>query len=735
MKFKKIIAAVSAMAISFTLLTASLSGCNKCEHVYTWTVNKEATCTQEGERTGVCGICSDVKTEKLPVDPDNHTYGDWQVTKPTSSAKGKAVKQCSGNSSHIREIELPALTSDFTGYQMTVLSYPTQLEDGERQLVYADEAGDVTFTVPFSAVGVGTVEDAIAVAVQNKSQVRKVYGSQSSNTLTLIPNKFFYEYGVNYTHIIDDGSDTRSELWYTLDENGEPYAVRKANVKYNYDEQGLPTTVLREGGKPLQDININEGYLDGYSFAYYYAGINTRYYGTEGTLKGVFADAQASTNKDFTTSVKTENGETVYSFSFGSVNPPKYYSEITVKFTLTPSLAIKKLTITSNVYDNSYETKWVYDEVNARYKPVDGMAPSGIEFTEFNQILISELSEEEAANVPVSPYDKQSLRVKSFGVALVRGNSSVPIVTDEPITINANTATYLNITDVENFKEGVNSIEFDPVQVYLRTATGDQLLSVETPTVGYYNPTENRVVIRFANAFTNTIVIKTLSQSFEKAITFNVNPVKPTRLLPEVRVYGTNSYIWQVGNTATVYVGQPFMFRSTVDPTEEAFADKSYRASVTSVNASTATLTRADGEFETTFVATAAGSYQITMNYDGTGGTMLPIIINVTVVNAPTGAALFNGVTYNGRSEYPRGSVTVTSSWSGESGTLTISNAGGQSETLTITLDGNKLTSTHRGGASLGFVATLDEGYHLILTHPTGFGDETETIIMTTPQQ
>ena len=61
---------------------------SKAEHSFgEWTVTKEATCTENGERKTTCTICGYEKTEV--TDKAEHTFGDWTVTKAaTEEAEG-----------------------------------------------------------------------------------------------------------------------------------------------------------------------------------------------------------------------------------------------------------------------------------------------------------------------------------------------------------------------------------------------------------------------------------------------------------------------------------------------------------------------------------------------------------------------------------------------------------------------------------------------------------------------
>ncbi|MBE6351311.1 MAG: formylglycine-generating enzyme family protein [Treponema bryantii] len=73
------------------------TGCKEqlesAEHEYEWTVTKEATCTEEGSKTGVCEVCKKEVTEK--IDAKGHSFGDWITTKAaTEEETGSKERVC-----------------------------------------------------------------------------------------------------------------------------------------------------------------------------------------------------------------------------------------------------------------------------------------------------------------------------------------------------------------------------------------------------------------------------------------------------------------------------------------------------------------------------------------------------------------------------------------------------------------------------------------------------------------
>jgi len=74
-------------------LMYSLVGCGKCEHEYdNGVITKEATCTEEGEKTFTCSLCEETKIESVPV--KSHTYNEEVTKKPTFEEEGEKTFTC-----------------------------------------------------------------------------------------------------------------------------------------------------------------------------------------------------------------------------------------------------------------------------------------------------------------------------------------------------------------------------------------------------------------------------------------------------------------------------------------------------------------------------------------------------------------------------------------------------------------------------------------------------------------
>jgi len=84
-----------------------------------YTVDKVPTCTEVGYESihcSVCGIIDESTVQEIPVNADNHTYGEWTVTQPaTCTEAGSREKICTGCESKVTE-EIPAAGHKWNSY-------------------------------------------------------------------------------------------------------------------------------------------------------------------------------------------------------------------------------------------------------------------------------------------------------------------------------------------------------------------------------------------------------------------------------------------------------------------------------------------------------------------------------------------------------------------------------------------------------------------------------------------
>lgn len=732
MKLKKTMATVAAAVTALTVCASAFTACKKeCEHNYKWTTLTPATCTTVGEEQGVCGLCGGTTEREIPVS-NEHPYGEWDITVPTETAEGKAVKTCARELSHKLEVTLPVVTEAGTGYDSSALTKPaTSISKGERTFVLKNDAGDISFIVYTPEKDVETVEDAVLIGASKRQEIRSVSGQYSTDTTRFPINSYMYEFGDNYTHIEESGD--QREIWCSLDEEGNPYLIKTEN------------------GKPIaQDTSATADYMNGFMFSLGYS-FGTIWYGAENLLSSLYSIASENKNKDFTESIGTaEGGGDLYKFRFGT-HGWQFYSDIKVEFTLHDNFAIKTLTVNTEVYDRG---RWELDEETEIAKPITD-TPSGKELITVETVVRTPEDE-----VPVNPYKKENFTVKSFD--LMYGSQTV---TDETvISISAASIATFNIQNVKHFGEGIEgNIAFDPVVFYLRTEEGDKRLTHEagngeismwTGTDSNGNAIPNSVKMISYVAGDVTIVVKPQSGQFEKTINLKVSKIAPpatdengnVAFFPSVYLFGGEVYYWQSlaavpeadrARVSKTFVNQPLRFKADIAKTLTSYVDPSADAKITSANAADASIEEVDGEENVySFTATKAGVYTIQLT--SKLNKRLSIYLPITVETEPPISTVLTGE-YKGELQYPSpNGVTVKFNSNGAAeGTVSVTIDGKGTETLNYTWNAatRKLTTTHAGGADdkklgFGFKLALNDAFNLVVMHPSGVGDETETVVL-----
>ena len=120
------------------------------EHSYgAWTVVKPATCQQEGEQQRVCEVCGDVETQTIPV--TEHSY-ESVVTQPTCTEGGYTTYTCTvcGDSYVGNETEALGHTWD----EGVITTQPTT--DSEGVKTYTCTVCGATKTEPVDKLSGGT---------------------------------------------------------------------------------------------------------------------------------------------------------------------------------------------------------------------------------------------------------------------------------------------------------------------------------------------------------------------------------------------------------------------------------------------------------------------------------------------------------------------------------------------------------------------------------------------------
>lgn len=727
MKTKTFLFRVAAVVMAFVGSTAIFSGCGEHVHqVSKWNVVKQPTCNTEGERQGTCVDCGDLVVETLAADLSNHVYGEWEVTLPTESEEGKAVKTCTVDPSHDKlEETLPVLSSD--KYYKSVKTPETPLADGEMLYTLSHDKGDISFTQSIPARGINTVADAVEVALSFASEIRKTQGVISTNTYNAISKEsnstssdFYYEFGENYTHIKDDSDGV--ERWCSVEEDGEFWCARQDN-----------------GGALQYDTEDgNEKYMNGHRFILVHSANLGAYYGAENFLSGLFTAALTDANADAVINKpKNKDGVTTYSFSFGFIQeyiisnpngkPDGLFCQIKVSFTLKDTHQLDTLAVETVDYYNLSEgdyaiTTWKLDEQGHAYT-VKAEEDSTVTR---EKIILSQTTKAEAQalgwEVPVNPYSKNPKIATSFKIY-----SGSKEVTEDYVIENKDAGTSVTLSVKEITPATADLASFDKPTFYLKTENGEVQIDYSTldsqKVNVVYSSGSKAITIKSRLGGEVTILMKT--SLVTKTLKFNFNLIAPTALNASVFEYFDGNYTWNQKNEATVYVGQPLRIKGEVPVGEETSADSSFTVSVVSSNASDAVFEDTNNADIKVFKSDKAGIY--TVKLVSKLNSRVSCTVTVTVQPAPEMNSLLSG-TYSGSVSYPnRGEVTVTFSSPTQA---TVSMPDGSSEILTVTVQDGNIVSSHKSGADLGISLFFNEAYDLVFSHPTEYDGYVETVIV-----
>lgn len=272
MKKGKLFKLLTVLTCAATVGASVLSGCGngetKCEHKVTEWMVQEATCTTEGVRTGKCALCDEVIEEILPVDVNAHSYSaTWNITKPTESEEGLAVKTCKHNAEHVLNVVLPKVTLAGNGYtESSFITVPTTATPGEMKLTLANSEGPITFNVPLEKRTLSNIGDAVILSTSLKDNIRSATGNfaeSNDGTSTGSNNAFAYFFGDNYTYIADKSAGYAYLYYY--DEDGTVSAMQKT-LSSSYSIPETLTAADFEGFTVMESGAVDEGYFNGYKY-------------------------------------------------------------------------------------------------------------------------------------------------------------------------------------------------------------------------------------------------------------------------------------------------------------------------------------------------------------------------------------------------------------------------------------------------------------------------------------
>lgn len=607
MKNKKLLTVIISSAMAATLTLTAFAGCAKEEHRYRWEILKEATCVEEGERRGVCGIHGDVVEEKIPVDPDNHNYGEWDVTKvPTETETGTAVKTCRDNSSHTATVELPVLTEEGTGYKSSDVTRPsTSITEGARTFVFEHALGDVSFDIALPMRALETVEDAVLLGSSKRDRLRRATGRYTdAKTLSdgASYNSFTCEYGNNFIHVTDSGNKT--EYWYSVDADGNPFGVGTIGDGY-----------------PAVDLSVTAKNVLG--FRYLSGGGSFVTYGAEDALLTYYNKARQQDEKGTAVFFKEvlrpadSSGAQSGEFSYSYYENP-FFCRYNVEFTLNGEGVITSLVIQTMVIrgymiaEDGEGNKLFYKEgekkgdiIFAEVYPQANELPEGdpkysqstdpVYETDADGNVIydgyktdvdgNELLDSEGNKIPrPKPYKKDtrtyysnehkevSVREVIFDAPTLKKEGDVEpvnkytpdecylkgfdvkyngrLVGNDPVTIPSNRAVTFNL---DNVQPETALLNYDPLLLYARTDEGDKLLTSNFGEniynmIGICSPERRTVTINVRYAGEITLVLKSRGGGAEKIVKLNVEKGVPSNITAQAYSYsdagGKEVYSW-----------------------------------------------------------------------------------------------------------------------------------------------------------------------------------------------
>ncbi len=748
--------------ISSILLTAVMSLCvlfpaascgkKDCKHnVGEWEIVTPATCGKTGLQEGICGICLETVSEVIPIDPENHPYGDWDITQmPTATEGGSAVKTCTLNGEHTLQVALPVFGD--LKYSSSITTRPTAAKDGIRTYTLKHDVENVVFTQPVPATGIQTMRDAVDLgsAEESRALIRGASGTmgyqkyedgQTEPSSTGGQFEHSYTFGDGHTHIIekDVGTGDIYNRWYFEDDEGQVYGLTDRNGE----------------GKILNDLldtSSSEKYLNGSRiYIAYYGGANTFGYafGVEDFLARLYRTARMSTNGDFTETTKQESGKTVYSFTYGAAQNSGensgYFTVTTTSFTLSTSFVIEELKVQSVTYVNgkggaSEIDTWRFNEegyarVNEGKEETGERYVTDIQFTQTPKAPTDEPQK--------NPHSLDKVYVQSFDITyydeVLKEGDYAEFAAGEEI----NTGYIFSIANVQP-ETALSTYTFDKFSFYLRTKndmgeTVDLLINEFTlPTTGmtvFLDPNTHKFFLRAQRAGEQTVVVK--SRYAEKEIHCKIEQEAPRNIYHTIYQYKDGGYYWDYLDKSLAtkkghYVHQPFYFTADVPLDQANYASSSHTFKITKggkeVSSDLIVSTSIDSRAVTQFTPTETGNYTIKVisKIDPSVSSTLMLTVsaapNLTDMLAKSYSQRLSQPVYTTATVVFSDVAAVATGYTFQA-TVTLTDGSFQVLSCEYATETRELTSTHdSGNAALGFVISMNEAYDLMLNHPDGFG-------------
>ncbi len=726
---------------TIALGTLTLVACNHTHTVNKWNVVKESTCTTEGLKRGACSDCGEVIEEPVPVNPDNHVYGNWEVSvMPTADLRngtGQAKRTCTENPDHYITEILPSLIGGGKAYKSYEVSKEaTVLEEGEVHAVYESQNGygDISVIIttakkkfdPTASVSDGVVEDAVLMAYSGHDDIR----SGSGNFYNTLDGKgsVSYVYGEDYLYA-DDGSD---EWWYSLDSKGNIFCISKLGTN-----------------DPIKYADATLRNLDGYRYNYRSSG--EVYYGAEGLLYGTYLAAKSDANSDFRV-WKTEDeltGETYYCYSYGMLAANNRFIKYSVKFSLDENNLLSYVKVESGTYFSQLDKEGKYSEEGQFYVVYDNDtkkstailytnagAPTFEEYVEYYQTSKIDSPEE-----PVHENTEEAFIITGFN--LYKDNVLLKD-TSTPLTFNAGGGQSNLLTlNIRAITPSTASFVFDPVELYMVTDSGRKIALTSSPDSTrkvYYSMSKvgSRYYLNIYSKRSGVFNLMLITESgYEKSFSVEALPVAPTSLVPSVYRYSDSGYSWEAASesdtvSAEIYVGQPLEMKASPLMDEKEYVDASYTVSVNAlpdgITADMITLTVDEETSVVRFASYYPGDYQIVLI--SSKDTSKYALVDIKVNAAPDLATILTGK-YSGNLK--KGPAEITFLEKDADGNISVKIETNQGEEiLSVYYDEEKrsLVSSHLSGAPLGAKLEINEAYKLVLAYPTGFGSGKERIVL-----
>ncbi|MBQ9113490.1 MAG: hypothetical protein IJY05_01035, partial [Clostridia bacterium] len=454
-----------------------------------------------------------------------------------------------------------------------------------------------------SVLPITTVAEALEIANAQKKAVTHGTVEMANNGYYSSKDNAYYEFFEDYTYVSVKGDNGEKEGYYSLDKNGNIFAV--------------------ENGE-LPSEEASEDMMNGYGFNLSYVwGDFSIVYGVDALVEALYEKASedyASYQENLEDAKLTEDEELiadvqyvidncgysesvkdgVASFAFVYADGDGYAWKISVEFTLSEDYYIEEATVYSEKYtDFTSETKVVVKGTEANefseqtatiYTFAEGAEASGT-----NEISIAQnpVIEEDNSN----PYAPEKMLVTEFD--LTNRADEEKVEDGAKLTVEVGTKIFLDVT-VDNEKAKFSSMIFAIDDEVLTHAYEDTRIAL-SHNKGFNMDTyqyENAVMMNTKQEGTYKVTL-TYGEAI-KNITVEVTPVATKSLKATAYV----DYEWV--EDVNIYTGME------IDVQVEAneYADASHTYAIVSDNADDMTFTaNDDGTY--TFTSKVAGTYEI----------------------------------------------------------------------------------------------------------------------------